>query len=253
MTTHMHYDDDTLMAYADGELAPEQRAEIARAIARDPALAAAVARHQALRRDVFAAFAPILDEAAPQRLQPAPAAPVHDLAAARAARETAREARRRVPAPMQWGALAASLAVGVLAGVLGTGWFGAGGDLVRGNGGELAAGGRLAQALDGQLAGDGLQSGVRIGLSFASRDGGYCRSFQLDASAGLACRRNGGWRIPVLAEAPSPAGGYRQAAAELPPAVLEAVDARIAGSSLDAAAERAARARGWQAAPAGQP
>ena len=253
MSTTMNYDDDTLMAYADGELDPAQRAAIARAIQDDPAVAAAVARHQALRQDVFAAFAPTLDEPVPERLQP-PAARVHDLGAVRAARAATqeqweqRQVQHRRPAWPQWGALAASLVVGVLAGSLGSGWFGSGTELVRGPAGELSAGGRLAQALDRQLAQEGGSGDVRVGLSFVARDGNYCRSFQLGGSAGLACREGGNWRVPVLADSPAQAGAYRQAAAPLPPAVLDAVDARIAGATLDAAAERAARERGWEAA-----
>jgi hypothetical protein len=50
----------------------------------------------------------------------------------------------------------------------------------------------------------------------------------------------------VLAEAGTQAeGAYRQAGSDLPPAVLDAIDARIAGKPLDAAGEEAARARGW--------
>jgi hypothetical protein len=153
----------------------------------------------------------------------------------------------RRPAWPQWGALAASLAVGVLAGVLGSGWFGTGGDLVRTPDGELAASGRLAKALDRRLAQQGADGDLRIGMSFVSQAGGYCRTFALGGSSGLACRAGAGWRIPVLADAPGHSGEYRQAAGELPPAVLDAIDARIAGSTLDAVAERAAREAGWKA------
>jgi len=245
----MNYDDDTLMAYADGELDPIQRAAIAQAIERDPQLAAAVARHRALRQDVFAAFAGALDEPVPARLQPLAAAQVHELDALRAARAQAAGGRRAGGWPQwaQWGGMAASLAIGVLAGAL---WSGSGADapFMRAPGGELLAGGPLAQALDRQLAQDAGKE-VLVGLSFVSQGGGYCRTFRLGASSGLACREGGNWRVPVLAEAPAQDGAYRQAAAGLPPAVLDAVDARIAGSSLDAAAERAARARGWEASP----
>lgn len=255
----MNYDDDTLMAYADGELDPARRAEIERAIAHDPALAAAVARHQALRRDVFAAFSGVLDEPVPARLQPAPGARVHDLAAARSAREAA-QGPRNAPAPrraawMQWGGMAAALAVGVFAGLLGQDRLGTGsgsGEFARSERGELLAAGTLARALDRQLASEAVSGDVRVGLSFVARDGSYCRTFRLGGSGGLACREADGWRIPVLAEAPAQAGSYRQAAADLPPAVLDAVDARIAGGALDAAKERAARDGGWEAGQAAQ-
>jgi len=117
--------------------------------------------------------------------------------------------------------------------------------------------GELAAALDRQVGGSGGNSNdsgkggaVRVGVSFAARDGQYCRGFVMGSSAGLACRAGDRWRIPVLAEAePEASGGYRQAGSALPPAVLDAIDARIAGKPLDAAGEAAARARDWRPAP----
>jgi hypothetical protein len=41
-------------------------------------------------------------------------------------------------------------------------------------------------------------------------------------------------------------GEYRQAAADMPPQVLEAIDQRIAGQALDAKAEQEAVQRKWQ-------
>jgi hypothetical protein len=232
----MTYSDDTLMAYADGELDPAERAAIEQAMRTDPAIAAAVERHRALRADVAAAFAGILDEPVPARLQPP--APVVSLA-------VEREKRRRWSWP-EWGALAATLVVGVLAGRIVPG----GGPAIAGNGNEVVARGELASALDRQVGGKvgGKDRGaVQVGVSFAARDGAYCRGFVMGSSAGLACREGGQWRIPVLAEAEqTAAGGYRQAGSALPPAVLDAIDARIADKPLDAAGEEAARARGWQ-------
>ena len=232
----MTYSDDTLMAYADGELDPAERAAIEQAMRTDPAVAAAVERHRALRADVAAAFAGILDEPVPARLlQPAPAAVV-SLA-------DVREKRRRWSWP-EWGALAATLVVGVLAGRMVPG----GAPAIAGNGNQVVAHGELASALDRQVGGNA-EGAVKVGVSFAARDGAYCRGFVMGTSAGLACREGGQWRIPVLAEAEKEAaGGYRQAGSALPPAVLDAIDARIADKPLDAAGEEAARARGWQPA-----
>jgi hypothetical protein len=213
-----------------------------------------VARHRALRQDIAAAFAGILDEPVPARLQPpaaapaAPAAPVVSLDAARAARAAQAApapARRRWSWP-EWGALAAMLMVGVLVGkVVPQGAQPA----IAGNGNQVVAQGELASALDRQVGGKDAGA-VRVGVSFAARDGGYCRSFVMGTSAGLACREGGQWRIPVMAETGAEAqGAYRQAGTELPPAVLDAIDARIAGKPLDAAGEEAARMRGWQGEP----
>lgn len=266
MNRNSPYPDEILMAYADGELDEPQRSEVERALRTDPALAATVERHRALRKQVFDAFAGVLDEPVPGRLRPAVADKVHSLDAARNARARAAAASAATSAVSpaappatgraawpRWGALAATLVGGVLAGGA---WFGGadGGDgFMRADAsGHLAARGQLAAALSRQLASDKAPDGpVRIGVSFATRDGGYCRSFSVGASAGLACRSGEDWRIAVLSEAGA-AGGtgasgdtYRQAAS-MPAAVLDAIDARIAGTTMDAAAERAARERGWR-------
>jgi hypothetical protein len=251
----MKFSDEILMAYADGELEEPRRSEVERAVRADPALAAIVERHRALRRDVFSAFAGVLDEPVPPQLRPAAGAKVVSL-------EAARNAKVRVtpvPAPAaqvqarqrtwpRWGALAATLVLGVMAGSL---WFdGSGGEgslVVADAGGRLVARGQLAGALSRQLASDPAPSSpVRIGVSFAAKGGSYCRSFSVGPSAGLACRDGETWRIPVLSEARATRGEFRQAAATTPVAVLDAIDERIAGTTLNAAAERSARERGWR-------
>ena len=242
----MSFSDEILMAYADGELDAALREQVEQAMRSDPQVAAAVERHRALRADVFAAFAGVLDEPVPARLQPQPASPV---------RIDALQAAGARPLPprwswQNWGALAASLVVGVLAGALG--WRGThpadGAALFGRQGDALVARGPLADALSQQLAAASAPGagGVRMGVSFRARDGAYCRSFTLGANAGLACRGGQEWRIPVLAESERQQGEYRQAGTALPAAVLDAIDQRIAGPALDAQAERAARARGWQ-------
>lgn len=246
----MSFTEETLMAFADGELDEATRRAVEDAMRRDPDLAAQVARHQALRADVFGAFAPMLDEPVPERL----------LAAARPAPEQIGP-QLRAPAAndsrwswREWGALAAMLMVGVLVGRVSLDGGGDGerlADLGQRNG-TLAAQGKLAEALSSQLASaPPADARVAIGVSFVGADGNYCRSFALKGGAGdlagLACRKGEGWNIPVLAESQAGAGAYRTAAADVPPAVLEAIDQRIAGAPLDAAGELAAQRRGWQA------
>jgi len=254
MNRTSNYPDEILMAYADGELDEPQRSEVERAVRADPALAAAVERHRALRKDVFDAFAGVLDEPVPGRLQPGTTnAPgkVLSLDAARNARARSTAAAPSAPRPAvwpRWTALAATLVLGVLAG---SAWF-SGADSDAGYisadaSGRLAARGQLAGALSRQLASDPApNSPVRIGVSFATRDGGYCRSFSVGASAGLACRSGESWHIPVLSEAVTASGAYRQASSSMPEAVLDAIDDRIAGETMNAAAERVARERGWK-------
>ena len=245
----MKSDDALLMAYADGELDAAQAARVEAAIAADPALADVVARHRALRARLRDAFDPLLDEPVPAALLAAAAnadaghAGVASLDEARARRDRAQGSRRGPPA---WLAMAAVLVVGLAVGLL----LGrpAGAPVGVGDDGGLLAQGPLALALDQQLAAEA-GGDVAIGLSFRDDDGRWCRSFRLRGDtpmAGLACRGDDGWRVPVLSEAGDAAGDLRQAAADLPPAVLAAIDERLAGEAAGADEERAARDAGWR-------
>ena len=256
----MRFSEESLMAYADGELDPAARAEIEAAIASDPDVARAVERHRALAGNVRGAYQAVLEEPVPPRLT-ALVAPADDETTAelpvipladrrskrdrRAANGPASAARLRLP---QWAAIAASVAIGVTVGLF----------LLREpaepweeSGAGLVARGELDQALTTELAGEGKYAAVRVGISFRNRDGAYCRSFhhQREAPlAGLACREGGEWRLPVLTAAEKQEGELRTAAA-MPMAVLQAIDSSIVGDPLDAPAEAAARDAGWQAAP----
>ena len=84
-------------------------------------------------------------------------------------------------------------------------------------------------------------------MCIRDRDGTLCRSFTVRRSAGLACRGGEQWKLVMLTEAgEGEAGEYRQAGSAMPSAVLEAIDARIAGTTLDAQGEQAAKQRGWK-------
>jgi hypothetical protein len=242
----MTFSQETLMAYADGELDPQTRSAVEAAIAIDPQIAREVAQHKALRGRLRAAFDPVLDEPPPARLT----------AAARGAPAVRREGnviplRRKQAARWswpQWGAMAASLVFGVLAGQIllrspGTG-------TITTHNGQLLASGVLAQALSDQLASNQAPTApVQIGLSLRSKNGDYCRTFvvrETAAVAGLACREHQEWRVRALAQTePTSESGsqLRPAASSLPRPVLQAVDETIAGEPLDASAEAAARSK----------
>jgi hypothetical protein len=242
----MSVSDETLMAYADDALDPADRAAVETALAADPALRARLAAHRRLQAGLRIAFDDALSEPVPERLvaavhaRPA-AAPVVDLAARRAARWSTRE----------WSAMAASLAAGaILAFGFGQSARPPAPDLVVAEGG-LAADGALARALEQRLAADQGAGAARIGISFRDKDGRYCRSFNVETVAGLACREDAGWRVALVTAGQGDAGGdVRQAGAATPPEVLAAIEARMAGDALDAAEEAAARDAGWRAAAA---
>jgi len=251
----MSFSDETLMAFADGELDDITSHEVELAMRLDPAIAEKVRLHQALRSNVFGAFARTLDEEVPQRLQAAVRSgkvvhldSVRQLRTPPPAPQPVRVVKRRWSWP-EWGALAATLVAGVLAGSLGMRGMDDGQQFAAfdPNAGALTAQGKLRTALTEQLASTGpVDKDVRVGLSFMSRQGQYCRSFMLPATAGVACRSGEQWRIPLMANSAEGKGGdYRQAGSDLPPAVLQAIDDMIVGKALDAGAEKAAQKQGW--------
>jgi hypothetical protein len=190
---------------------------------------------KAERRRMAAAFGDVLKEPVPDRLQALlaePVAEVVDLGAVRAQ-------RRGMSNWAAWGGMAATLVLGT---AIGTRINPSGsGDTTR-----LVATGAIAQALDRQLA-SAPTGAVTVQISFKAKDGRYCRSFTTSTSAGLACREpDGAWALQQLAAAGNEGRGMRQAASSLPPAVLAAIDATMAGDALNAEQEKAARDAGWR-------
>lgn len=251
----MSWTDEELMAYADGELNAERRAALDEALGHDARLRGRVSALVAQRKRLSAAFAGVLEEPVPERLTALLAHPAADAAPPPvvnlAAERERRAASNRAPNWMQWGGMAASVVLGVALGMQ-INWPGSapGGDaLVSEVGGRIVAGGQLAQALNSELASSPTTAsaeGVAVPVSFIDKDGQYCRAFSTAHMAGLACREATQWTLQTTTAAErAPAGQMRQAGSPLPRAVLEAVDARIAGSALSAAQEREARDRGW--------
>jgi hypothetical protein len=238
------------MAYADDELDAGTRATVDAAMASDPEIARRIARHKALRVHVHSTFSKILDEPVPAHLLQAVSGEPAD-----SRKSNVLPLRRRQTRDWswpQWTAIAASLIVGLIAGRLTLLGMGNSGPIMM-KGDRLLAAGALTAALSNQLASAQTSSGpVRIGVSFRSKSGQYCRTFtlrQAEMLAGLACRAADGWRIGVLAHAEAAgadSGGYRQAASSMPAAVVAAVADQIVGEPLDQRSEAAARGRHWQ-------
>jgi hypothetical protein len=255
----MTFSEETLMAYADNELDPQTRSAVEAAMTADPDIAKRIAQHKALRGKLRATFDKVLSEPPPQRL----------IDTTRGVPTVRREGNviplRRKQAPRrgwpQWASLAATLVIGVIIGHALLRMPASGGDSpVTSRNGEVLANGALAQALSDQLAStQPADAPVRIGVSFKSKAGAYCRTFTLREStalAGLACRDHDDWRVQMLAQsaqAQAPAEsetsstntGYRQASSQMPHSVLQAVEDNIAGDTLDAHAEASARDQHW--------
>jgi hypothetical protein len=258
----MTFSDETLIAYADGELDDALRLAVESAMRRDSSIARRVARLRAARDEVYAEQAPSGVELGSHPRH----AKVVQLAAVRAQRaaqqQAARKAARHQWGWLEWSALALVMVLGLAAGKFGLarwqpGWFSepaVAPTTVASRNGMLVAQGRLANALSLQMGGAAPSEGeVRVGLSFLSNEGGYCRSFTLVGLSqdlvGIACRVSDEWRIPVLVQnaRPLPApGAYGLGGTEMPTALLEAIDQRIVGGMLDTRAELEALRRNWQ-------
>jgi hypothetical protein len=182
------------------------------------------------------AFDPIAAAPIPERLQAAlrPPAQVIDFAAAKRARS--------MPALAQWAAMAATLAIGIFVGTR----VPQGTDApVEAQGGRLYAAAAVNRALDSQLA-SAPTGDVRIGLTYRDEAGEICRTFTATAASGLACRNGGRWQMKGLFAAPEGQGSSYRMAAGMDPNLAVLVDSTMSGEPLDAAAEKAARDKGWR-------
>ena len=100
----MSFDPATVAAFVDGELDDLTARRVEREAESDPALAAEIARHRALKARLAAHYAPIAEEPVPERLRALLASgPSVDTSLA-----VRREAKRMRFAPIHWGAIAAS-------------------------------------------------------------------------------------------------------------------------------------------------
>ncbi len=232
----MTYDRSTISAYVDGELTLVEAKRIENAIGSDPELAKAIEQERALRDRLAKHFDPVLDERMPDRLAALLSGKVESLNE----RKSARTAGWLRPSPVQWAAMAASLVVGLMIGGTAlnrdTGY-------VRDQGGQIVASGELANALNTQLASNqGSDPVIRIGTSFAAKDGSYCRTFQSAALDGIACTDGNDWKLRQTLSGDG-ASEYRQASAG---ALAQAAAAMMSDEPLDAAGEAAALKKGWR-------
>lgn len=243
----MKFSDETLMAYADGELDVATRAAIEAGMASDPQIAQAVERHRSMRRDLRAAFDPLLDEVVPERLVTAARmAPVRDSSDV----VPIDRARRRTPLNWSWphwSAMAASLLIGILI----TRVLTDGDEDIVARQGHMVAAGSLATALDHQPSGVTGTSGVHVSLTYRTKAGEFCRTFTMSAPAalaGIACRQGDEWRLDTLVgtEGAEAGSNYRMARTAMPPSILQTVQDSIEGDALDASQESALRERNWR-------
>lgn len=251
------FTDAQLAAFLAGTLENDALIEaIEEAINADPALAEraealALAAGDPAATAVRDAFAPVLDAPVPERLArivTAPAAtPVVDRDSAPPPRPHA------LPQPAndtgagwrwpQFGAIAASLAIGALIGgpLLSGGANSRGEALVLAGADGTRPAPALAALLDTAPSGQvvdlaGLGTGEVV-LTFRNTDGQLCRQFMVDAgpatSDALACTgADGGWQVEALGRRAAPVGEMKLASGDAAVGVIAAVDDMIDSDPL---------------------
>lgn len=232
-------DDEEFYAWLDGQLDREAAERVAARVAASPELTAKAEEHRAMTAGLRKAFQPVID--APVEPPSFQSSAVIDF---RTRRNGSKPDRGWFTAP-QWAAMAASLAIGLVAGTQISG----GGSAVSPvaiRDGTLVAAAELDDALDARLASAPSADGSRMGLTFRDRAGHVCRSFSNRAASGLACREGDDWRLLGLFPAgEGQAGDYRMAAGG-DPRLAALIDETISGEPFDAAQEKAALDANWR-------
>ncbi len=269
--------DETLMAYADGELDPARRASVTHVLANDPAARARLEQLLTTDRAIQAHFQAVLAEPVPQALV--------DLVL-----DTGRQgvAARELPPvhsrpPGLLGSLRRWLATGLtmrqlafaclatlVAGVA-IGWqLSAAGPRTQSGAtalfaledGILLATGALERMLETEKSGALVPLGIdslrdmtaRARLTFKSAEGGYCRQYEVARPdgrqlGGIGCRRSDGrWQLRAhmqIEDRPAASGPYKAAgAASSILAVI--VERTMAGDALGAAEEAVLLGGKWR-------
>jgi hypothetical protein len=204
--------EETLTAYANGELDREAAARVRAAVAADPALARRLAALHEAR------------------------------AAASRSRATNAEFRRRV--------VTVAVVALVVGGTLGALFAPSPARMPHPLDPLGPATPMLVRALDGAASGRDVafMGGVIRLFGTYPTERGPCRSFAIESATpvtALACREGDVWRTRIAVARPITAEGFTPAVGE-DPLLRELLDRIGAGAALDTAAERAAIERGWR-------
>lgn len=234
---------EQIAAYADGQLTGEELTQAKLAIEQDEALARKVAQHRALKEQLGAHYAPVLDQPVPDHLA-ALLKPASDEMEAEVISFSAARQRRGLPqtvrrwAPVGVPAIAAALVAAIVLP-----------NMTRNGAADGADGyatAQLASALDTQLtSAQSANADTRILLSFENKAGQICRTYRSSDTGGIACRDNQGWKIErEMGLDGAQSTEFRQAGSEAD--LMSAAQDLAAGGALDAEQEAAAKDRGWE-------
>ena len=234
--------DEAVIQFVDGCMIGDELAAFEARLATDVTLAERVSAHRWMARQIVAAYGSLPEAEFDHSLLDRLGLSEDNVLPFTGARKL------RFARAVNWGAgagsLAASLAIGVMAG---QSLLAPPNGLFRETHGKLLASGELADRLSNQLAGE--QGPVRIGVSFRA-DNGVCRTFHVAKGAsGLGCREGEHWNIPIMVtDDPKPNGTteYSLAGGDIAPSVMAEVDRRIQGEPFTAEQERQLVSGGWK-------
>ncbi|WP_425965230.1 anti-sigma factor family protein [Rhizobium nepotum] len=242
--TRRSFDDETLMAFADGELDEAQSLALEEALAGDEALAERLAVFMDSRQLVGDALKPLIDEPVPEALRASVRQMVEEAQRQTISQDKVVSFRPKHRQPVvqptvrPWLMPVAASLVAVVTGVIGFS-FGRMVPSAPNEGAEIAA------ALDREASGRDVTLAASRGVlhvvaSFRDERGELCREYELkqpeSSTLNVACRQNGTWTTR-LALTTSQTDGY------VPASSQETIDAYLssieAGAPLSPEEERA--------------
>jgi hypothetical protein len=283
------FTDEMLMAYADGALDAEAGARIAALIKADPEARARVLLFRATGKELSCLCEGVLREPVPAHLtqfvmtygKGRAASPAQKRLAlagpARLSLAPAASSLRRVRLTSLWAGLrerlipeggggwqlAAASALALIVAGAGAGFLlrdqdgGLGPGLSVLRQGQILASGPLHQVLESLPSNEERAAGstkgataVRAVLTFRTKEGGYCREYELATAqgqfGGLACRQAGGdWAVEVHAAQQAQATGMHHPVGH-GERLDQLVDGRMEGDAFGEAEEKAAIKNGWK-------
>ena len=236
--------DEVLSAYIDGELSPNETAQLKAALERKPALMARFEALQAGTAQLRPAFSDLANEPVPERFTRMLAEP-----STRGPRLFDRFRALMRPAILV--PSAASLIAGFVLATLvsGPGQNPAGFQVTES--GTVIANVGLASVLQSARSGAVFDQGgapVLVRLSISTEDNRYCRQFYIADKEGIACTADEGWTLDLLVPARANvfADGYRLAQGETSPAIDAAIQRLNIRRVLDDEVEAAVIKAQWK-------
>ena len=244
---NLSMDPDTLAAFVDGELSPEDAAHVLMHLEAHPADKAFVEEIERSNALLAKAFDAPLYEPVPEAILATiqDHEPVQD--------NVVPFMRRTVPTPVLGGLLAASVAI-----VLGVGMW-TGQDRGQLNVGQLASASQLSDVLDTLPTGtvtelSDMEVEATVLSSFLDNQDRVCREFEIAGEArverGIACREDDAWRVAGRITVPEAEigeeGAFVPAGGEADGTLDALLDELGAGMMLTHQEEEALMARGWR-------